>query len=180
MWPSALWKSSSKAKTIDEANANSTPSVVNDGGANGGRSGHQLSLLTLTGNTSVPGMMPTLSSTGHSASALNAVSFVASTPAPANNLHSHDEDMTSISAESASYGPLCPHNELQCSTQIENVQCQKENDYNEQIRSGYRTANEIESLSCTPSRFQVSSMEKAVFRRDTSNRPNLQQVRAPS
>ena len=142
---------------------------------NGSKHSHHLSLLTIKGNTSAPGMMSALSSTRHSASDLNAASFVASTPAPSNNCHGHNNDMTNVS-DSTSYVPFCPHDELQTSTQIENIDSEKEQAYNE-LRSCYRNANKINSLSETPSRFQIPSAEKAVFLLDNSHKSQLRKVR---
>ena len=170
MWPSSIWKSSlSGAKVKEETNISSISTFNKDSTLENGNSNReQPSLLTNKGSTSEPGMMSVLSSTQNSASMLNPASFVASTPATTNNLP-HDHDVTNLS-ESTSYVPFCPHNDLQSSTQIEDIQSEKDksNDSSDQIRRGYRNSSEINSLCDTPSRFQVPSSEKSIFPLDIS------------
>ena len=163
-------------KAKDEPNLNST-SVKESTSENGSRTrgSHHLSLSTLKENISVPSMMSAQSSGCYSISALNAMSFVASTPAPPHNFRSCDNDVTSISAESTNCGPLGQHDEFQNSTQIESVQCQ-ENDTSEAIKSCHRNPNEINSFNETPSRFQMPSAEKSAFIHDASNIIHSKQV----
>ena len=176
MW--SLWKPSPSIQKADnESSSNSAQVPIRDSECeHGSKSSHQLSLLAIRGNTSEPGMMSSLSYTRHSASVLNAESFVASTPAPTGIPHSHEHDMISVSSESTSYAPLCPHDELQTSTQIEDIQSEKLKDYNTHIRNCYRSVKEINSVNETPSRFQVPSAEKAVLLRDNSNKNNFTNV----
>lgn len=171
MWQ--LWKSSPSRQKADKISSNSAyvPNKDQDS-VNGSKSSHQLSLLTIKGNTSEPGMMSSLSCTRHSASVLNAESFVASTPAPTSAPHLQDEDMISVSSESTSYAPVCPHDELQTSTQIEDIQLEK----HKHIRNCYKNINEFDSINETPSRFQVPSAEKAVFLKDDSNKSRFAKV----
>ena len=176
MW--SLWKPSpSRQKADNESSGNSAPVPIRDSGnEHGSKSSHQLSLLAIRGNTSEPGMMSSLSYSRHSASVLNAESFVASTPAPTGIPHSHEHDMISVSSQSTSYTPMCPHDELQTSTQIEDIESEKVKDYNTQIQNCYRNVKEINSVSETPSRFQVTSAEKAVLLRDNSNKISFTNV----
>ena len=176
MW--SLWKPSpSVQKSDSEVDGNSAPLPNKESESeHGNKSSHQLSLLAIRGNTSEPGMMSSLSYTRHSASVLNAESFVASTPAPTCIPHSHEHDIISVSSESTSFAPLYPHDELQTSTQIEDIQSESARDYNEHIRNCYRNVKEIRSVSETPSHFQVPSAEKAVLLRDNSNKNNFTNV----
>ena len=120
------------------------------------------------------GMMTSaLSSTLHSASSLNAESFVASTPAPPTNIQSY-QNSTSISAESTNYS-CAAHEQLQSSSQIEGAQVQKEAGSDNQIHSR-KDPLELDSINQTPSRFQLPPGGKEKYLRDSAETTPLQQV----
>jgi len=155
MWQS-LWKPSPSRKRTDNEVTNECKSNRCNKETN--KNGHQLSQMTIKG-PSRRGMLSSLYNSQNSTSVLNGESFVASTPATSMKHNVCDNEITSISAESTSYNNY-QHNELQTSTQIENIQSEKLANSTSYIRNSELNANEVNSLSETPSRFQLPNEEK--------------------
>ena len=173
MWPSSIWKSSSpKNASKDDVNNPAASSIKEPGAENVNGCSHLLSLSTLRGNTSVSGMMTSaLSSTLHSASSLNAESFVASTPAPP--IHPY-QNSASTSVEYTSYSNAT-HEQFQSSSQIESAQVQKDEGSDIQIQSK-KDPLELDSINQTPSRFQLPPGGKEKYLRDSADTTPLHQV----
>ena len=154
MWQS-LWKPSPSRKRTDNEVTNECKSNRCNKETN--KNGHQLSQMTIKG-PSRRGMLSSLYNSENSTSVLNGESFVASTPATSMKHNVCDNEITSISAESTSYN--YQHNELQTSTQIENIQSEKLTNSTSYIRNSELNVNEVNSLSETPSRFQLPNEQK--------------------
>jgi len=157
------------AKTVDDVNKMSSSGLTSNSesvGVNSGISYHQLSISSLRGgsNTTMPSMVASaLSSSINSASTLQSMSFVASTPAHNSNQNPHDSSSTNADIPACSNFKYGSHDQLQSSTQIENVNCRTtdEAEASSSIINDQRAVDsenkscELDSINETPSRFQV-------------------------
>ena len=148
MWPSSFWKSPlSRANSVEDRNVD---------------------FISITNKDSVVenGSRSLSSRTG-----LNPESFVASTPAPPKNLNDiENKSELSQLSDITNYVPFCPLDVLQSSTQIENVQSEKEEKngkYSEQINICYK--KEVSSLSEISSNLQLPSNDEAILQNKTDN-----------
>ena len=155
MWQS-LWKPSPSRKKLE--NDKTSECRNNECIKETSKSGHQLSQMTIKGQSSTRGMVSSLYVSRNSTSVLNGASFIASTPASSMIHNAHDSEIASISSQSTSYNNF-QHNELQTSTQIENIQSGKHTS-SAYKRNLENNVNESCSLSETPSRFQIPVEQK--------------------
>ena len=155
MWQS-LWKPSPSRKKVE--NDKTSECRNNECIKETSKNGHQLSQMTIKGQSSSRGMVSSLYISRNSTSVLNGASFIASTPASSMIHNAHDSEIASNSSQSTSYNNF-QHNELQTSTQIENIQSGKQTSstYKKKLEDN---VNELSSLSETPSHFQLPVDQK--------------------
>ena len=168
MWQS-LWKPSPSRKKVENE-------VSSECNRDTSKSGHQLSQMTIKGHSSTRGMVSSLYSSRNSTSVLNGGSFVASTPASSMICKTSDSEINSITSESTSYNNY-PHDELQTSTQIENVQLEKLANSSNYVQNCRNDTNGTNSLNQTPSRFRLPSTHKDVLSKDESSLNRCREVR---